>query len=153
MVIEANGPKKEEKPGLLGLGYQEGDTIDLLNNAGIPNRVGEKGEVIWQVLDYEVADFINRSDRESYQVYKQNEVNRAISTAARRFAAALNGFPVSMVPGRWFTGSMPAASDKKEIMSAWQDAPSVIQKLIFKHAAQLHAGALQYLQPQLEENS
>lgn len=133
--------QKEEKKGLLQLGFHEGDSIPYLD---VPNRVGKEGELLWRFRDPIDVWLDTWYDVRQFLAQQQDQVYTAIFRSQNSLARALMGFHVSLDWGRgWPLAKLPVPSTLDAIRSVpklWEAAPGNVQTMIF-HGAALFARA------------
>lgn len=137
-----NDEKAEQKQGLLAYGYNPGDRLTFLDSLGIPNRVGEQGEVQWQVLDYYLF-WLNATDPyRSYLFAKDDRIYHSIFRGWNLFLRALDGNPIRLQYS-WNIPELPTPDRADQVPTLWEAGSHQVQKMAL-------ISAHEYLKPQLE---
>lgn len=139
--------KTDKKQGLLAYkGVEPGQSFDFLDEAGIANRVSEKGKVEWILHDPLLIWFDWTEPIRDYLARREDQVYRDIFRGWHLFSRALMGSPVRPRRGGWPVETLSAPFQNGTISTLWEEAPNQIQKIAAQRA---HLSALKYLEPQL----
>lgn len=133
--------KTHEKPGFLALGFQPGQAVPLFEQLGIPSRIGQEGEALWQVL----PDLYELNRNEPYGTYiwkKWDWILNAMFRGWNLFLRALDGNPIRMNYS-WNAPILPGPDLPSQVPTLFEPAPYQAQKMAL-------TSAFEYLKPQLE---
>lgn len=130
---------KDQKQGLLGLGFKAGNPLPLLEEAGIPGRVDTNGAVEWQVHDAETLFILNYHDLQAYLARKEDRLLQTIFRRLNTFVRALMGIPVRLNWGEgWPIETLPGSFSKDSFFKPWERAPQEIQSMVFEGAKAMY---------------
>ncbi len=133
MAIEQTTGKK----GLLALGYQPGDSLGFVTEAGIPNRVDSQGLLEWYQGDTELVRLELEMDFKRYLSLQDDNILRKIFRSSLLFQRALMGNPTPVLLESWPILPFPIFEDPAAIPSVWRKAPYAVQTTTFDKARNL----------------
>ncbi|MBI4125216.1 MAG: hypothetical protein HY609_02425 [Deltaproteobacteria bacterium] len=136
-------PKVEEnlreKQGFLALGLNPGEPIPLFDKLGIPSRVGQEGEALWQIRS---LDLFLLDAAEPYRGYGQGKLGWILNSIFRGwnlFLRALNGDPIRL-RYNWDVPLLPTPDYLNQIPTLFERAPLQAQTMAL-------TSAFEYLKP------
>lgn len=123
------------KPGFLGLGFGEGEALPPeVYSAQIPNKIGDKGEILWHIRDSYLVELERWEPFNSYHHAKMDAILAAIFRSWNLLSRALMGYPVRSLPGALPDFQLPIWESRMSLPNEWEMAPFQAQELAFQSA-------------------
>lgn len=143
MPVEKSN-REQEKPGLLRLGFKEGDPVPYLEGVG-PTRVSKEGSVEWQPILTDLFLLNAFAPFKEFLFASQRKALLIVLRAFQNIDRALLGYPISRRED-WGISLPPLPENGAKSFNPWEEAPHPVQQYVFQ-------SAVEYLRNQLESST